>query len=134
MGQIQRDELIDLIEAGPKEDMKLWLKAGIVHEDSQAKTKATCGDFSNRFDMLWVFVYREDVEPTNNAAERSLRFGVIWRKLSYGTQSEAGERFVERVMTVGMTLKLRAKNTFEYFTECFKALIRGGQSPPVFSI
>lgn len=132
--QICRDELIDQIEAGPKEDMRLWLKAGVVYEDSQPKTKATCGDFLNRFDMLWVFVYTEGVEPTNNAAERSLRFGVIWRKLSYGTQSERGERFVERVMTVAMTLKLRAKNSFEYFTECFKALIRGGQSPPVFAI
>lgn len=133
-GQIQRNELINLIEAGPKEDLKLWLKAGIAHEDTQAKTKATCGDFFNRFDMLWVFIYRENIEPTNNAAERSLRFGVIWRKLSHGTRSETGERFVERVMTVAMTLKLQAKNSFEYFTECFKALIRGGQSPPVFSI
>jgi len=133
-GQIQREELISQIEAGPKEDMKLWLKVGIAHEEAQAKTKATCGDFLNRFDMLWVFIYRENVEPTNNVAERSLRFGVIWRKLSYGSQSETGERFVERVMTVAMTLKLRAKNSFEYFTECFKALIRGGQSPPVFSI
>ena len=133
-GQIQWDELINLIEAGPKEDLKLWLKAGIAHEDTQAKTKATCGDFFNRFDMLWVFIYRENIEPTNNAAERSLRFGVIWRKLSHGTRSETGERFVERVMTVAMTLKLQAKNSFEYFTECFKALIRGGQSPPVFSI
>ena len=133
-GQIQRDELINRIEAGPKEDLKLWLKAGIVHQDTQAKTKGTCRDFFNRFDMLWVFIYRENIEPTNNVAERSLRFGVIWRKLSYGTQSETGERFVERVMTVAMTLKLQAKNSFDYFTECFKALIRGGQSPPVFSI
>ena len=78
--------------------------------------------------MLWVFIYDENVEPTNNAAERSLRFGVIWRKLSYGSQSETGERFVERVMTVAMTLKLRAKNSFEYFTECFKALIRQRQN------
>ncbi len=44
-GQIQRDELINRIEAGPKEDLKLWLKAGIAHEDTQAKTKATCEDF-----------------------------------------------------------------------------------------
>jgi len=133
MGQIQRDELIRRIEAGPKEQVKVLLKAGAVHEDCQVKTRATCGDFFDRFDMLWVFVYKENVEPTNNAAERSLRFGVIWRKVSYGSQSEEGERFVERVMTVAMTLKLKARNTFEYFTECFKEFIRGGQSPPVFS-
>ena len=48
-----------------------------------------------------------------------------------GSQSEEGERFVERVMTVAMTLKLRAQNTFEYFTDCFKAFIKGGRSPPI---
>jgi transposase len=67
---------------------------------------------------------------SNNAAEQGLRYGVIWRKLSHGSQSETGERFTERVMTVSMTLKLWAKNTFEYFTECFKALIYGTSSPP----
>lgn len=132
-GQVQREELIDRIEKGPKADMRLWLKAGIVHQDTSTKTKATCGDFFDRFDMLWVFVYQENVEPTNNAAERNLRFGVIWRKLSFGSQSEAGERFIERVMTIAMTLRLRAKNSFEYFAKCFSGFIRGGQSPPIFS-
>jgi transposase len=132
-GHIIREELIKSIETGPKEDVKVLLKAGALHEDCRNKTKATCIDFLSRFDMLWVFVYKDGVEPTNNLAERGLRHGVIWRKLSHGSQSETGERFVERVMTVAMTLKLRAKNTFEYFTECFRELIRGGQSPPVFS-
>jgi len=128
-----RPELIKKIEAGVKEDVKLLLKAGAVYQDCLNKTKATCMDFLNRFDTLWLFVYVDGVEPTNNLAERGLRHGVIWRKISYGSQSETGERFVERVMTVAMTLKLRAKNTFEYFTECFREFIRGGQSPPIFS-
>lgn len=132
-GRIGRDELIRTIEAGSKEDVKVLLKVGAMHEDCQNKTKATCTDFLNRFEELWFFVYTDGVEPTNNVAERGLRHGVIWRKLSHGSQSEIGERFVERVMTVAMTLKLQAKNTFEYFTDCFRAFIRGGQSPPVFS-
>lgn len=132
-GYIAREELIRKIEAGPKEDVKVLLKAGVIHEESQNKTKATCTDFLNRFDMLWVFVYMDGVEPTNNTAERGLRHGVIWRKLSHGSQSEAGERFVERVMTVSMTLKLQAKNTFDYFSKCFNEFIYGGQAPPVFS-
>lgn len=132
-GYILRDELIRKIEEGPQGDVKVLLKAGAIHEDSQNKTKATCMDFLNRFDSLWIFVYTDGVEPTNNTAERGLRHGVIWRKLSYGSQSEAGERFVERVMTVAMTLKLQAKNSFEYFTECFRQFINGGHSPPVFA-
>ena len=132
-GDITRSELIRKIEEGPKGELKTLLKAGAAHEDCMNKTKATCIDFFNRFDMLWVFVYSENVEPTNNAAEQRLRHGVIWRKLSYGSQSEVGERFVERVMTVAMTLKLLSQNSFEYFTKCFEALIRGGHSPPVLS-
>lgn len=132
-GQINRCDLIKQIESGLKEDMKIILKAGAAHEDCCNKTKATCADFFNRFDALWVFVYRENVEPTNNAAEQGLRHGVIWRKLCYGSQSEVGERFVERVMTVAMTLKLRAKNSFDYFTECFREYIRGRLSPPIFT-
>jgi transposase len=132
-GQIAKDELIRRIEEGPKEDIKLWFKIGAAHEDCHNKTKATCMDFYRRFDSLWLFVYKENIEPTNNAAEQGLRHGVIWRKLSFGSQSEIGERFVERVMTVSETLKRRAKNSFDYFTRCFRELIRGGYSPPIFA-
>lgn len=132
-GQIIRDELIKQIENGLKEDFRLILKTGSVYEDCSNKTKATCLDFLNHFDMLWLFVYKEGIEPTNNAAEQGLRHGVIWRKVSYGSQSEWGKRFVERVMTVIFTLGQQSKNSFEYFTECFKNFIYGGQSPPVYS-
>ncbi len=82
--------------------------------------------------MLWIFVYTEGVEPTNNLVEKGLRHRVIWRKLSHGSQSETGERFVERVMSVALTLKLQTKKTFEYFSECFNAFFYGGKAPPVF--
>lgn len=133
-GLIPRHELIRRIEDGAKEDVNVLLKIGVMHEETLNKTKATCADLLNRFETLWTFIYTEGVEPTNNAAERGLRHAVIWRKLSHGSQSEAGERFIERVMTVAMTLKLRAKNTFEYFTMCFRTFIRGGQSPPALSV
>ncbi len=132
-GEIARDELIEKIEIGPKEDLKVLLKAGAIHKECCNKTRSTCADFFGRFEMLWVFAYHENIEPTNNTAEQRLRGGVIWRKLCFGSQSEEGERFVERVLTVGMTLKLRAQNSFDYFTECFKAYIHGGQAPPIFS-
>lgn len=132
-GEISRGELIKEIEIGVKEDLKILLKAGSTHEECSNKTRSTCADFFARFEMLWVFVYHENVEPTNNTAEQRLRSGVIWRKLCYGSQSEAGERFVERVLTVGMTLKLHAQNSLDYFTKCFRAYIYGGCAPPIFS-
>ena len=130
-GEIERPELIGRIESGVKENVRTLLKLGCVNQHCHTKTQATCIDFLNQFDSLWVFLYHKGIDPTNNAAERGLRPGVIWRKLCHGSQSESGERFVERVMTVAGTLKLRAQNSFEYFTACFKAYINGAQAPPL---
>ncbi|MFQ5728830.1 MAG: hypothetical protein ACE5GN_00525, partial [Waddliaceae bacterium] len=69
-------------------------KAGAVHEECGNKTRSTRTDFFNRFEILWVFVYNKNVEPTNNAAEQRLKGGVVWRKLCYGSRSEVGERFM----------------------------------------
>jgi len=130
-GLFSREELIGLFEKGIMEDVKVLLKVGAAHEETHSKTKATCLDFFNKFDSLWVFIYEEGVEPTNNKAERSLRHGVILRKLTYGSQSEKGQVFVERILTVAGTLKERAKNTLGYLTACFKSYIEGSPAPPI---
>lgn len=129
-GDFTRKELIIKVE-DIKEEIRLLFKIGACHEETYNKTKATCADYLTHFDELWLFIYKENIEPTNNLAEQALRHGVIWRKLSYGTQSEEGERFVERVMTIAMTLKKRAQNSFEYFTSCFQAFIFGEHPPPI---
>ncbi|MGE5667163.1 MAG: IS66 family transposase, partial [Betaproteobacteria bacterium] len=59
------------------------------------KTAATCRQLLAGEAHLWTFVRVEGIEPTNNDAERALRHGVIYRKLSGGTDSESGSRFVE---------------------------------------
>jgi len=66
---------------------------------------------------LWTFVEREDVDPTNNHAERLVRQGVLWRKGSFGTQSERGARYVERVLTVGATCKLQGRSVIDFMRE-----------------
>jgi len=63
-------------------------------------TRGTCRELYEHRPWLWTFLRHEGVEPTNNAGERSLRHAVIWRKLSFGTQSAAGSRFVETMLTV----------------------------------
>jgi transposase len=62
---------------------------------SVPKTAGTCQDILKRREALWTFGQVAGVEPTNNAAERAIRPGVLWRKGSFRTQSEAGSRFVE---------------------------------------
>ena len=93
------------------------------------KTDGTCRDILQRREALWTFVQVDGVEPTNNAAERSLRPGVLWRKGSFGTQSEDGSRFVENMMTVVATLKQQKRNVLAYLTAAHEAALRGEAAP-----
>jgi transposase len=93
------------------------------------KTEGTCRDILKRREALWTFVQVEGVEPTNNAAERSIRPGVLWRKRSFGTQSAAGSRFVESMLTVVATLKQQQRNVLEYLTAACEAALRGEAAP-----
>jgi transposase len=93
------------------------------------KTAGTCRDILKRRAALWTFVQVEGVEPTNNTAERSIRPGVLWRKGSFGTQSAAGSRFVESMLTVVATLKQQQRNVLEYLTEVCDAALCGDAAP-----
>ncbi len=70
---------------------------------------------------LWTFVTTEGVEPTNNFMERLVRRAVLWRKRSFGCWSEAGCRFVERILTVVQTRRLQGKKVLEYLQEALAA-------------
>ena len=93
------------------------------------KTAGTCRDILKREEALWTFVRVEGVEPTNNLGERQVRHGVIWRKICFGTQSEAGSRFAERIMTVVKTLKQQNRNVLNYLTEACDAANWGQPAP-----
>jgi transposase len=93
------------------------------------KTAGTCRDILKREEAMWTFVRVEGVEPTNNLGERQVRHGVIWRKICFGTQSEAGSRFAERIMTVVSTLKQQKRNVLDYLTEACDAANWGQPAP-----
>ena len=80
-----------------------------------------CEELYTHREWLWTFVDIEGIEPTNNASERSLRHAVIWRKLSFGTQSSSGSRFTERMLTVIETCRQQTRSTFEFLTETIEA-------------
>jgi transposase len=94
-----------------------------------AKTAGTCQDIVKRREALWTFVQVEGVEPTNNTAERASRPGVLWRKGSFGTQSAAGSRFVESMMTVVTTLQQQQRHVLESLTAACEAALRGAAAP-----
>lgn len=78
--------------------------------------KDDAGKFSARLlreiDSLWLFLEKGGVSPTNNHAERMLRFAVCWRKRSYGNVTEKGHRFAERILSLRQTCRLRSRRTF----------------------
>ena len=80
------------------------------------RAQSTCRNILKWERSLLTFVRVEGIEPTNNNAERPLRRAVIWRKKSFGTQSETGSRFVERILTVVATLRQQGRDVLDYLT------------------
>jgi len=89
------------------------------------------GKFARRLlremDSLWVFLAQHGVEPTNNRAERALRFGVLWRKRSLGTASDKGNRWVERILSLKETCRLRARSTYTVLVDAITRFFHGQQ-------
>jgi transposase len=81
------------------------------------------------FESLWTFARVERVEPTNNHAERVVRRGVLWRKGSFGHQSESGRAFVERMLTVVGSLRLQGRNVLAFLEAVCRATITGAGPP-----
>jgi len=99
--------------------VRALLEIGILLD--HPSTRKTCAHILKLESALWTFVARKDVEPTNNAAERPLRRGVLWRKRCYGTQSEEGSLFVERILTTVMTLRQQKRDVLEFLTDACRA-------------
>jgi transposase len=87
---------------------KLFVKGAALrigqHKTPLSETVHTCARLLKLESAMWTFVDIEGVEPTNNHAERSLRPAVIWRRISFGSQTQAGSLFVSRMLTVVTTL------------------------------
>jgi transposase len=88
-----------------------------------------CSELYDHREWLWTFVEHEGIEPTNNASERALRHGVIWRKLSFGTQSDGGSRFVETMLTTIETCRRQGRPVFDYLTQALRAYFHGTTCP-----
>jgi transposase len=82
-----------------------------------------------QWECLWTFVRVEGVEPTNNAGERAVRPGVLWRKCSFGHQGEGGRAFVERILTVVGSLRLQGRGVLGYLEAAIRAA-QQGLAPP----
>jgi transposase len=107
--------------------VSLLLQEGVV--SAEVKVQGPCRNLLKREAALWTFVWETGVEPTNNCAERPLRRAVLWRRRSFGTQSEAGSQFVERILTTVTTLRQQRRDVLDFLTTACTAAIRKDPAP-----
>ncbi len=129
-GELQRDALRELM-APVRTQVEALLERAVA--EGLPHVSGSCEDILAHRAALWTFVDRDDVEPTNNHAERELRAFVLWRKRSFGTQSSRGNLFAERVMTVAHTARKQQKNVLEFLTACGTAARTGAPPPSLFA-
>ena len=99
---------------------------GLLRRGTRSKNKKTAGMCRNILSYqpsLWQFIETEDIEPTNNLAEQMIRTLAIWRKTSFGTQSQVGTTYMERIMTTVATCKLQGKNILNYLTKAVNCFV-----------
>jgi transposase len=102
-------------------------------EEGRASQHWKAGPLGNellkQWESLWTFVRLGGVEPTNNAAERAVRAGVLWRKISFGNRGDGGRAFVERMLTVVGSLRLQGRGVLDYLEGAIRAWQEQREAP-----
>ena len=129
-GKVTRRRLQAMLEPLQRRLGKTLIEGGL---GDDARVAKFCENILTLESALWTFASREGVEPTNNYIERLLRRAVLWRRRSFGCNSEAGCRFVERILTVVQTCRLHGKNTLEYLCSAVHRHRAGLSCPYVLS-
>jgi transposase len=98
-------------------------------ETSDRKAAGLCRQLTKWWAALWTFARVDGVEPTNNSSERALRPAVLWRKGSFGSDSEAGSRFAERLLTVVATCRQQGRPLLGFLVAAGEAALLGTVAP-----
>jgi len=125
-GQLIREELQFFMQPLQRDFEQLLQRGKKCGSDGIA---GACADILEHREALWTFVTQEGVEPTNNHAERELRDFVLWRKRSFGTRSERGDRFAERIMTVVRTARKQGLDVLDFLVRSIKASLDATAAP-----
>ena len=103
------------------------LRRGQANPDRKAAR--LCRELTKWWPALWTFARVDGVEPTNNVSERALRPAVLWCKGSFGSDSEAGSRFTERLLTAGASCRQQGRPLLAFLVAAGEAALRGSPSP-----
>ena len=110
-----------------KRQVEFWLDDGFANGSD--KLSGLCKNLLDNFSKLWTFTRIPGMEPTNNLAERDLRKLVVWRKKSCGTQSDRGQRFVERITSIAETIRRHGQNTLRFIQDAVAKFFSGKPAP-----
>lgn len=113
--QDPRSRMYEILEEGAAEGLR--------------KTSPFCKNLFDAFPALWTFTEVPGVEPTNNVSEQALRKGVLWRKGCFGSDSERGARFAERMLTVCATLGKQDREAFSWLTAAISSTLSNTPTP-----
>jgi len=125
-GEMDRERLPERMEPVRAEFAELL---GRARSSGHWKAAPLGRELGRQWECLWTFVRVLGVEPTNNAAERAVRPGVLWRKCSFGNQGEGGRAFVERMLTVVGSLRLQGREVLAYLEAAIRAAQQGAAAP-----
>lgn len=127
-GEMNRWALIQQMKPVQKE---IWRRLSILrdHPSTEKKARGIAKDLLRQWEALWIYVEEDGAVPTNNEAERAVRKAVLWRKGSFGVNSEEGARFVERILTLSGTTHRRDLNLLRWLTRAIQAELNGEPSP-----
>jgi transposase len=123
-----RTRLLERIEP-LKHELRTLLERAARKSTKTKYHRLFANNLLKRWPALWAFTHVDGLEPTNNHAERGLRGAVIHRKLSLGSQSDQGERTIERLLSASITCRLQKRSLFAYLTDVLSASIRGHPAP-----
>lgn len=115
-----------------KNKMLKWLAAGV--HCGHDKTARTCDNILELQHSLWHFFDEKDIPPTNNHAERQLRPLVISKKLTFGTQSNRGSRFIERIFTAVTSCRQQGRDVLGFVTTAIQKYFLGEKAPSLMPI
>ena len=99
------------------------------HPAAQKRSRGIAKDLLRQWEALWTYVHEDGAVPTNNEAERAVRKAVLWRRGSFGVNSEDGARFVERILTLSGTTHRRGLNLLDWLTRAIHAELNEEPSP-----
>jgi transposase len=132
VGEVTREQLVKRTQRH-RYALRKVLKRGEAAIKAPPKLRGMCRDILKHEPAIWTFAETPNVEPTNNTAERAVRKAVLWRKGSFGTQSDKGSRFVERILTVVQTCLQQGRHAAHYVEEAVKAARLKLEPPPLLS-